>query len=603
VTRRAWPALVLAFIVFAAFPAVAQASPQTRALDYLHSKQLPSGGFGTGATADAQMTPWAIMAISAAGEGPQKAVWNRSGKDPVDYLQGLDLELAAGSSGNVSSPVNRPNFYAKVILAYVAAGRVDLIGSAGTRGIQLVPKMLSYQNATSGAFSPFGATTSNPYATVNSTAWALLALSAAGETDGNAAAAVTWLTAHQNGNGGFGSQPGAASDVDDTAAAVMALRSQGVSASNHVIVDALAFLKSAQRGDGGFQSMLTDGRSYAESTAWATQAIVACNQSPSSWNKGSNTPLSFLRRLQQPSGLFAHRVGAISTPLMTTTQAAIGLAQKPFPFGLPNTPAGGAFNPRFDSFSPSGKPTFKTSTVDVKATYRDNAGGTGIKVSAVRITVDQVNKTKAATVKSSSLALRLTGLSNGTHTVIIRIVDRAGNSISRTHQFIVSVPVAAPSTPATTPTPPVYRPPSNSGGTGTGTGTTPTTPNVLTPSPTTTTGSPTYGTTPGTVTGTPLGASPGAPLTASAEPSPSSSVTGQVTTNGQDGGSGMAGWIGLGLVALLPLGALASFVVHRRDEAALEGAGQGRQLTGGGTSWERFKARVFGVSSALTLKR
>jgi hypothetical protein len=65
----------------------------------------------------------------------------------------------------------------------------------------------------------------------------------------------------------------------------------------------------------------------------------------------------------------------------------------------------------------------------------------------------------------------------------------------------------------------------------------------------------------------------------------------------------MAGWIGLGLVALLPLGALASFVVHRRQAAALEGAGQGRALLGGGTPWERFKARVFGISSAVTLKR
>jgi hypothetical protein len=65
----------------------------------------------------------------------------------------------------------------------------------------------------------------------------------------------------------------------------------------------------------------------------------------------------------------------------------------------------------------------------------------------------------------------------------------------------------------------------------------------------------------------------------------------------------MAGWVGLGLVALLPLGALASFVVHRRQEAALEGAGQGRQLTGGGTPWERFKGRLFGISNVLTLKR
>jgi hypothetical protein len=80
-------------------------------------------------------------------------------------------------------------------------------------------------------------------------------------------------------------------------------------------------------------------------------------------------------------------------------------------------------------------------------------------------------------------------------------------------------------------------------------------------------------------------------------------VTGQVADDGQGGGPGTAGWIGLGLVALLPLGALASYVAHRRQSAALEDAGRGRALLGGGTPWSRFKARVFGISGAVTLKR
>ena len=66
---------------------------------------------------------------------------------------------------------------------------------------------------------------------------------------------------------------------------------------------------------------------------------------------------------------------------------------------------------------------------------------------------------------------------------------------------------------------------------------------------------------------------------------------------------GTGGWIAVGLAALLPAGALASYLVHRRQESALGGAGQGVALTGGGTSWERFKVSLFGVSSAMTLKR
>jgi hypothetical protein len=130
--------LLLAFVVFAVCAAAAQASPQTRALDYLHAKQFSSGGFGSGSAADVQITPWAIMAISAAGEGPQKSQWTRGGKDPIDYLQGLDLEATAGSSSDV---VNRPAFYAKVMLAYIAAGRLDLIWSAGAKGISLPDKL------------------------------------------------------------------------------------------------------------------------------------------------------------------------------------------------------------------------------------------------------------------------------------------------------------------------------------------------------------------------------------------------------------------------------------------------------------------------------
>lgn len=610
-TRRIWPALLLAFVVFAVVPATAQADPIVKGLDYLHARQVSSGGFGTGSIADPQITPWAIMAISAAAESPQTSRWNKSGKDPIEYLQGLDLEAA---SGNAATQVNRASFYAKVILAYVAAGRADLIGSAGSKSINLVAKLRSFQDTTTGFFAPW-----DSYATVSTTVWAVLALKAANQTDANLDAAMTWLIGEQNTDGGWGGDPASPSDVDDTAAAIMALRAKiggvdGMASSNPVIQDALAFLRDQQHADAGFPSRQTDSSSYAESTAWVVQAIVRCGQSPSSWNKGSATPITYLQALQQASGAFAHRKATVSYPLMTTTQAMIALARKPFPFGLSND-LNRRFRPHFNSFTPSGKPTFKTRTVYVKATYADNKGGTGIKKSAIKITVDGKGKTKAATITTSSLALKLTGLTNGTHTVIVRIADKAGNSVSGTRKFTVKVPVAAP-TPTPTPT---YHPPTSpgntyppssstgSGSTGSGSGSS-TPPTVLTPTPGAT-ATPGTSSSPGTVTGTPLGpspaASPGAPLTASGQPvpSPSTSVTGQVTTNGEGGGPGTAGWIGVGLVALLPLGALASFVVHRRQESALEGAGHGQALLGGGTPWERFKARVFGISNVVTLKR
>jgi hypothetical protein len=607
VTRRIWPALLLAFVVLAAVPAAAQADPLVKGLDYLHARQRASGGFGTGSVADPQLTPWAIMAISASKEGPQTSHWNPSGKDPIDYLQGLDLELV---SGQAATQVNRASFYAKVILAYVAAGRIDLIGSAGAKGISLVPKLLSFQNTTQGYFSPWGPTSTNTYAAVNTTIWAILGMKAAGETDGSLSSAVTWLVGEQNKDGGWGGQPNAPSDVDDTAAAIMALRAKvsggaGIPASDPVIQDGLAFLRSQQRAGGGFPSAQTNPSSYAESTAWAIQAIVSCGGNPDTWRKGGGTPVTYLRGLQHASGLFAHRKGAVSNPLMTTTQAMIALAGKPFFFGL-GAQLNRPFKPHFDSFSPHGNPTFKTSTVYVKATYADNSGGTGVKAGAVRITVDGSNKTKAATITRSSLALRLTNLANGKHTVIIRVADKAGNAVSATHTFTVRVPVAAP-TPAPLPTyhPPASPgntyPPSGSSATGSSGGSTTPTPGVLTPTPSTTSTTAASG----TVTGAPLGTSPAATATSPATPLPSTSASAvaAASADGGDGGSGTAELVGLGLVALLPLGALASYLVHRRQEAALEGAGHGRALLGGGTPWERFKARLFGIPGVMTVKR
>ena len=88
------------------------------------------------------------------------------------------------------------------------------------------------------------------------------------------------------------------------------------------------------------------------------------------------------------------------------------------------------------------------------------------------------------------------------------------------------------------------------------------------------------------MTGTPLTPTPG--VSDSPLPSPSATVTGQTT----DGDSGEGGAIGAVLLAMLPAGAALSYLVHRRQAGALAEAGQGKVLPGGGTPWQRFKARL-----------
>ena len=585
-SKRIWPAATLAFIILALVPATAWASSLTRALDYFHAQQATTGGFG-GTYGDPQLTPWVVMAISAADENPGRAIWKPNGKSPIDYLQSVDL----ANQATVGSVTNVPNFYAKIILAYVAAGRTDLIGSAGARRIDLPGMLDAYQNTDStsadyGAFSPLGAKSTSAYAKINTTVWAILALHAAGETDGHIAAAVNWLEAQQASNGGFANQPGGTADVDDTAAAIMALRAAGVPRSATVLTDALAFIRSQQRADGGFPSYSFDPASNAESTAWAIQAGIAMGQSPKTWVKSGHNPVTFLTSLQPSpgNGAFQHRKGLSANPLLTTAEATVALAGKVYPFGLPSSPHALPYRPVFDSFTPAAGAKFTTSTVGVQATYHDNpkGGGTGINVKAVRVWLDKTNITSHVKIYSGSLAVTLTNVTNALHTLQIKLVDRAGNSTTVAHNFTVAAPVASSTT--------------GTAGTGTGgtpSGTTPAGGHTLYPTPGTTplpsaTVTPGTSTTPpGTVTGSALNASgitgtptPGvSPSTGQPLPTPSAVVSGQVTSTGKDGGGGgipVEGYVGGGLVALLPLGALLSYVAQKHGLAALAEAAYGR---------------------------
>jgi prenyltransferase beta subunit len=267
------------------------------------------------------MTPWCIMAIAAAGQAP--TAWHRAGgRDPLAYLQSLDLQRLAQSMSGASA--NAATFYAKVIIAYDAAGRRSLVGRAGSHRIDLVTRLLAFQDA-SGRFAANGAE-------VNTTTWAILALKAAGRGTAQRARAVTWLRAQAAPNGGFSWNQSGAPDTDSTAAAVQALRAGGVPASATVVRRALSYLHAQQIPGGGFISGFGSSAN-AESTAWAVQAIVAAGQDPAgaAWRKAGRSPLDFLRSLQSPSGAFYHFGRVLSAPLLTTSEALIALQRRPFP--------------------------------------------------------------------------------------------------------------------------------------------------------------------------------------------------------------------------------------------------------------------------------
>ncbi len=444
-TKTSRPASLLVFVLLGAvLLGVALASPAfaarpssiTKALDHMHARQTASGGFtDAGQSGSQSITPWAILAIVAGQENPAK--WDKSGKDPIDYIQSLNLTSTATSS------MNPPAYYAKTILALVASDRQELIWAAGTPRIDLLAKLLTYRDESDGHFS-LATSGDRRAADVSTPTWALLALVAADQSSQGdlVVQAREWLAAAQNEDGGWGFQSGTQSSVDQTAAAIQALVAAKVSdgASNTGVQKGMGFLKAAQRNDGGFGQYLSDVRSNAESSAWTVQAIEAVGQDPGSWKKGGKTPLEYLRSLQKADGSFAHSKGTTGrSVMMSTTQSLIALAGKAFPFTLADAPVAPAYLPKIASFKPGNGAVFSsTNDVTVTAEYTDTKGGTGIKTGAVRILIDGANKTSKARVYSSKIYLKLVDLPYGQHTIEIRVADKAGNSRSARHTITVS---------------------------------------------------------------------------------------------------------------------------------------------------------------------
>lgn len=297
-----------------------------KALKYFKSRQTKAGGFTTKGMTQAHITPWVVMAIRAGGQDPAK--WRKTrGHTPIQYMQSIDIQrLATGSSATENPPAT----YSKYILAYKAARKASLIRRAGKKRIDLVNKLLAYQNPSNGRFTT-STGGSGSYAAISTTTYAILALKASGRASSARAKAVRWLRGQASSDGGFSWNPGGRSDVDSTGAVVQALRAGGVSASSSVIRDALKYMRSKQQRDGGFA--YDYGGSTTSSTVIAVQGIVAARQNPTSrsWRKSGKSPIRYLLGMQARNGSFYHLGRLTATPLLSTAHAVMGLRKKSLP--------------------------------------------------------------------------------------------------------------------------------------------------------------------------------------------------------------------------------------------------------------------------------
>jgi energy-coupling factor transport system substrate-specific component len=281
-------AVLAALVVAVPAPAPAGAAvPATRAPAawLLHARNADGGwGVTPGQPSNALYTGWAALGVAAAGTNPVDA-------GAVGWIR---AHPALSDLGAVS----------RTVLVLRAAGLPagDLAGRIAAR------------QSRSGAWE----------GRVNTTAFALLALRAAGRGGGAMRRGAGWLARQENADGGFNfAGRGGASGVDDTGAALQALAAAGRGRSG-VASRTAAWLARQRNGDGGFP-LVPGGPSNAQSTAWAIQGLIATGRAP------GPAPFAYLRRMTTASGMVRYSAASAQTPVWVTGQALMALARKPLP--------------------------------------------------------------------------------------------------------------------------------------------------------------------------------------------------------------------------------------------------------------------------------
>jgi hypothetical protein len=282
------------------------ASSLSPELSFLTSAQNGDGGFGgaRGQGSSELYTAWAAMGLAAAGRNPARV--RRSEHSVLDSLRAQASTLRGLGDAE------------RTILAVRACGA----SAYSFAGRNLVAEVLRAR-ASDRSFAH----------QVNLTAFAIFALRAVGHSPSFGAIhqAAGWIERQQNPDGGFAfSSRGSPSDVDDTGAALQALADAGAH-NRRVLAAGAGYLLRSQSLDGGFPQQY-GAQSNAQSTAWATQGLIAAGYNPGAVRRrGSRTPIGYLESLRAPDGSIRYSRTGAQTPVWVTAQALIALASKTFP--------------------------------------------------------------------------------------------------------------------------------------------------------------------------------------------------------------------------------------------------------------------------------
>jgi Squalene-hopene cyclase C-terminal domain/Prenyltransferase and squalene oxidase repeat len=319
----ALPALVAALVAVSIVAAPRDARADAAdARGWLERAQRPDGGYGayTDGPSSAQMTGWAMLGLEAAGRNPLDV--GSGGPSPIAYMRtradrldrGLgDLELA--------------------ILALEGAG----LDARRFAGHDLVAELRRFQGA-DGSFQ----------GQVNLTAYAILALRAAGTSSGISRAAA-WLRGAQNGDGGWGASPSGRSEPDSTGSAL-----QGLAAARGgpAIRRGVGYLRRTQRRAGGW-GIYETGVVNSQSTAFAAMGLVAAGIDPDRVSRGGRSALDFLAARQAADGHYTYAPGSDQTPVWVTAQVLLAVSGEALPIEPISRSVGEAPSPEPDLESAS----------------------------------------------------------------------------------------------------------------------------------------------------------------------------------------------------------------------------------------------------------
>jgi energy-coupling factor transport system substrate-specific component len=315
--------LLVSLALGALAPPRATAAPGVEAAaTWMRSVQNQDGGWGDapGEDSSAATTAWAMLGMAATGANPLDV--RNGGHSPVDYLrETIDQQRSPGA-------------LARTILALESAG-VDPRHFAGHN---LVADLFG-KRRDNGSYEGWP----------GSTAYAVIALREAG-ADGGLTRSLDWLREVQNDDGGWGDVPGSASTADGTGAVLQAL-SPDSKASHR----GLGYLRESQRSGGGFP-LGAGGPVNTQSTAWATQGILAAGGNPDSYRRGGSSAPNYIAARQGSDGHYAYSKSSNQTPTWVTAYALVAMTKNYYPVSPP---------PREPQPTTSTNPTSPSGTVPV----------------------------------------------------------------------------------------------------------------------------------------------------------------------------------------------------------------------------------------------